>query len=153
MPLQVITGNKMQAQQIFNAGAGHLGNGLRGIWLIFVYWSTIGLAVMILGAHQFYLKVAANAAANPDSALTIGELISKRDEFRALLGLQKVLRTGQEKAALDLERRRLSLDNAYANAKEAERKAQILAQRLVRGVLTSRCAKICAFLSASLALA
>ncbi|HYC64134.1 MAG TPA: hypothetical protein VEC14_05325, partial [Reyranellaceae bacterium] len=56
----------------------------RALWLVVVYWVTIGLVVMILGAHQFHLKVAANAAVNPATSLTIGELIRQRNIYREL---------------------------------------------------------------------
>lgn len=124
--------------RMFSAGTGHLGNWLRGIWLIFVYWSTIGLAVMILGAHQFYLKVAANAAANPDSALTIGELISKRSEYLVLQDLVTSLRQDQERAKAALHDLQAKLVNVTIGAKSADRKAQIAAQRLVRSIVTAQ---------------
>src|SRR5262245_12755677 len=124
-------------QRIMDASAGLLGIGGRGIWLIIVYWSTIGLAVIVLGAHQFYLKVAANAAANPDSVQTIGDLIDKRKEYYALQDLLKSLEQDQKKAAAELQKQQAFQLDADILAKAAGRRAQAAAQRLARFIVTA----------------
>ena len=121
--------------QIRTAGA-YLGFGIRGLWLIVVYWVTIGLAVMILGAHQFHLKVAANAAANPGSALTIGELINKRQEYQALRDTLGRLGEERELAHLNLQKLQYEELRAREEGAASERAAQVAALRLVRSIVT-----------------
>lgn len=122
---------------ILTTGADYLGFGIKGLWLIVVYWVTIGLAVMILGAHQFHLKVAANAVANPGSALTIGELINKRQEYQTLRDIQGGLETSWHQASDELQKLQGQERQAVAEGFAKERAAQIAAQRLVRAILAT----------------
>lgn len=123
--------------RILTTGADYLGFGIRGLWLIVVYWVTIGLAVMILGAHQFHLKVAANAVANPGSALTIGELINKRQQYQMLRDAIGGLETSWHLASDKLQELQRRERQAYVDSRASERAAQIAAQRLVRSILAA----------------
>ena len=117
------------------ASATFAGFGFRGVWLVVVYWVTVGLAVMLLGAHQFHLKVAANAAANPQGALTIGELISKQHEYRILQDAIGSRQREQEVLSAEVARRRQEMMNAMIEEAAATAEGSSAARALGQVVL------------------